>query len=496
MAGVDRTLDSQLFPDVFNASPVGIVVEDLQGQPLFVNPAFCSFLGFTEEEMRGKHCVDFSPAEDAQRDWELFQQLRAGSIDHYQLEKRYFRSDGSLVWGNLTLSLLKTGPAPLVIAMVHDITEKKAAEELLTKQSAELQTSEELLRNFVKNVPAEVAMLDREMRYLQVSDRWCSDFGFDGLNIIGRSHYELFPDLPQRWKEVHRRVLAGETLRADEDQWERASGTRWFYWELRPWMTESGTVGGVLMFGIDVTQRKQMQEALAAMSRKLLEAQEQERARIGRELHDDITQRLVLLALELEQMQLSSGADRPRLEELRQRTMEISQDVQALSHELHSPRLEYLGVIPCMKSWCSEFAERQRIEVEFNNEVSSAVPPDIGLCLFRVLQEGIHNALKHSGVKHVAVHIEESGNEICLCIRDSGRGFDVEAARRGNGLGLASMEERVRLVHGKFAIESKPMGGTAISVHVPLSLESSLHRANGREIPDVNFPAEKEASSF
>jgi signal transduction histidine kinase len=149
-----------------------------------------------------------------------------------------------------------------------------------------------------------------------------------------------------------------------------------------------------------------------------------------------------------------------------------------------------------MKSWCSEFAERQRIEVEFNNEVSSAVPPDIGLCLFRVLQEGIHNALKHSGVKHVAVHIEESGNEICLCIRDSGRGFDVEAARRGNGLGLASMEERVRLVHGKFAIESKPMGGTAISVHVPLSLESSLHRANGREIPDVNFPAEKEASSF
>src|SRR5689334_14149762 len=171
MAGVDRTLDSQLFLDVFNASPVGIVVEDLQGQPLFVNPAFCSFLGFTEEEMRGKHCVDFSPAEDAQRDWELFQQLRAGSIDHYQLEKRYFRSDGSLVWGNLTLSLLKTGPAPLVIAMVHDITEKKAAEELLRRtnfllehQTAELQTREELLKNFVKNVPAEVAMLDRDMR--------------------------------------------------------------------------------------------------------------------------------------------------------------------------------------------------------------------------------------------------------------------------------------------------------------------------------------------
>ncbi len=90
--------DNQLFRDVFNASPIGIAVENLEGQPFYVNPAFCSMLGFSEEEMCTKHCVQFSPPEDAEKDWVLFQQLRAGAIDHYQLEKRYFRRDGSLVW--------------------------------------------------------------------------------------------------------------------------------------------------------------------------------------------------------------------------------------------------------------------------------------------------------------------------------------------------------------------------------------------------------------
>src|ERR1700759_2613832 len=108
------TLDRHTFRDVFNASPVGIAVEDFDGQPLFVNPAFCSFLGFSEEELRNKHCVDFSPPEDAQKDWVLFQQLRAGSIDHYQLEKRYFRKDRSLVWGSLSIFLLNIRPSPLV----------------------------------------------------------------------------------------------------------------------------------------------------------------------------------------------------------------------------------------------------------------------------------------------------------------------------------------------------------------------------------------------
>src|ERR1700751_6376163 len=121
-AAQTRTAETQLFHDVFDASPIGIAVETLEGQPLFVNPSFCSFLRFSEEELRNKHCVDFSPPEDAQKDWAFFQQLRAGSIDRYQLEKRYFRRDGSLMWGRLSISLLNGGASPLVLALVEEIT--------------------------------------------------------------------------------------------------------------------------------------------------------------------------------------------------------------------------------------------------------------------------------------------------------------------------------------------------------------------------------------
>src|SRR5579863_1369714 len=140
-----RTPDIPLFRDVFNASPIGIAVENLEGQPLFVNPSFCSFLGFSEEELRNKHCVDFSPREDAEKDWALFQQLRAGSIDHYQLEKRYFRRDGSLVWGSLSISLLKSSPSPLVLAMVEDISDKKKAEEGRLRHAAIIESSEDAI---------------------------------------------------------------------------------------------------------------------------------------------------------------------------------------------------------------------------------------------------------------------------------------------------------------------------------------------------------------
>src|ERR1700758_1921927 len=144
-ASPTRTPETQLFHDVFNASPIGIAVENLEGQPLFVNPAFCSFLGFSEEELRNKHCVDFFPPEDAEKDWALFQQLRAGSIDHYQLEKRYFRRDGSLVWGSLSISLLKSSPSPLVLAMVEDITDKKKAEEARLRHAAIVESSEDAI---------------------------------------------------------------------------------------------------------------------------------------------------------------------------------------------------------------------------------------------------------------------------------------------------------------------------------------------------------------
>jgi PAS domain S-box-containing protein len=576
-------------------------------------------LGFSEEELRSKHCVDFSPPEDAEKDWTLFGQLRAGSIDHYQLEKRYFRRDGSLVWGRLSISLLSSSPSPLVVAMVEDITDKRAAEEAvrvseerlrlaqqaarigtferdvrtgvvtwtpemeslyglspgrfgqtqtafenlihpadrarvmelvdcaletgqqttgewrvvwpdgsthwiagrwqvlmnesgepfrvvganmdvtglkrtegalvevnrnLEAQAALLQSREELLKIFVKHVPAAVAMLDRDMRYIQVSDRWCADYSPGRAQILGCSHYEIFPDMPERWKEVHRRCLAGETLRADEDRWDGKDGPHWARWEVRPWKTPSGVVGGILIFAEDVTRRKQMEEALSGVSRRLIEAQERERSRIGRDLHDDIVQRLALLAVQLEQVQQNSPdlhvEVRRRLGEIWKLSTEIATDIQSLSHELHSAKLSYLGIAVAMKGFCREFGEHHKVEIEFESrDLPRQLPPDVSLCLFRVLQEALHNATKHSGVKRFDVQLWGMSGDVHLTISDLGSGFDTEAATKGRGLGITSMQERLKLVNGELTITSPSKRGTTIHARVPLGLDSQSQRAAG-----------------
>jgi signal transduction histidine kinase len=287
--------------------------------------------------------------------------------------------------------------------------------------------------------------------------------------------------MPQRWKEIHRRALAGETLRADEDRWDRRGGaTTWVQWEVLPWRTPSGIVGGILIFAEDITHRKQMEEAISGMSRKLIESQEQERTRIGRELHDDIGQRLAMLAIELAQLEENPSEVRSRVQELRKRTTEISNDVQALSHELHSSKLEYLGALGAMRSWCKEFGERQGIQIDFKStEVQASVAPEIGLCLFRVLQESLHNSSKHSEVKRMEVQLREESGEIHLLVSDLGRGFNLETAMQGRGLGLTSMQERVRMIDGIIEIQSKPMGGTTVHVRVPLRSEPTSRRAAG-----------------
>ena len=227
-----------------------------------------------------------------------------------------------------------------------------------------------------------------------------------------------------------------------------------------------------------MTEARQTQRSLRQMVCNLITAQEQERARIGRELHDDINQRLALLAIELGGLREHPSDVTSRVQQIQQKTDEIARDVQSLSHDLHPSKLEYLGVAAGMRSWCNEFAERQSMDIEFETDVSSKIPAEVGVCLFRVLQEALHNAAKHSGVKHVEVRLAERSGAVHLMVRDSGRGFDLEPAMFGKGLGLTSMRERVRLVDGTISIESKPMGGTTIRVRIPLdSIETSQYAA-------------------
>jgi signal transduction histidine kinase len=223
--------------------------------------------------------------------------------------------------------------------------------------------------------------------------------------------------------------------------------------------------------------RNQAQEALSSVSYRVIEAEEQERQRIAKDLHEGIGQRLTLLAIEIERL----TTDFPnltvdvasRMDALRQETLQVLNDVKVLAHELYSPRLEYLGIAAVMRSFCKDLGEQNGIEIDFRADgLPSLVPPDISLCLFRVLQEALHNAMKHSGVKHLNARLKAVSDEIHLTVNDNGVGFDLEAAREGRGLGLNRMQERLKLVKGTLSVDSQDNCGTTIHARVPLSLES------------------------
>jgi PAS domain S-box-containing protein len=283
-------------------------------------------------------------------------------------------------------------------------------------------------------------------------------------------------------------------------------GYRWMFDVASPRVNGDGSFAGFIGSAIDVTDQKLAQQALEKMSGQLIGAQEKERSRIARELHDDIGQRLALLAMELEQANRSANESptitRRHLEEIRNHCSEIADDVQSLSHQLHSSRLDLLGIAAAIKGFCNEFAKQHEVDIEFIDEnVPNRLSNDISLCLFRVAQEALHNAVKYSGVTEFSVEVRGTGDEIRLVVRDGGAGFDAQEAKKNRGLGLQSMQERVHLVHGTFTVESNPGKGTRIVAAVPLSTENGVSpedagvRMRGHDttgslinIPTVNRP--------
>ena len=224
----------------------------------------------------------------------------------------------------------------------------------------------------------------------------------------------------------------------------------------------------------DITERKRVEEALSGMSGRLIEAQESERARIARDLHDDISQRLAVLSVSLAHLKgllPDSVGDEAHghMDALQKQTAELMDDVQALSHELLPPRLLHLGVAAAMRGFCEEIAAQNGVEVDFRSEdVPGTVPPDVSLCLFRVLQEALYNAVRHSEGRRFDVRLRGTASTLDLTVRDEGIGFDVAAASRGLGLGLTSMKERLKLAGGDLILESHSARGTTVLARAPL----------------------------
>jgi PAS domain S-box-containing protein len=343
------------------------------------------------------------------------------------------------------------------------------------KAEAELATSEEKFSKTFRQSPLVLAISrTSDSRFIEVNESFEQQLGWKRDEVIGRTP----PDL-HLWAKAEQNAEFKSQIQINGSVRDLEAFIRRKDGEIRTLLVSGEVleVGGqnyTLSVAADITERKQAEEMLSTMSRRLIEAQEEERAWIARELHDDFNQRVAMVSVNLECLERDlSGSEvqaKSYTEEIKEQIKELGTDIQALSHRLHSSKLDYLGLVSACKGFCTELSARPNVEIEFRSEnIPPNLPKEMSLCLFRVLQEALQNAVKHSGVRSFRVSLDATSDEVKLSVSDSGSGFDFNQAITGQGLGLTSMKERLKLVDGQLSIDSKPGQGTTIHARAPLS---------------------------
>ena len=249
---------------------------------------------------------------------------------------------------------------------------------------------------------------------------------------------------------------------------------RWIRAKSFPRQGPDGSFDGYIGWCIDISDEKNSELARQELASRFLDGQEAERARIARELHDDIGQSLAVLSVEMARAgrPISGVPERkhPDIPQLCKKAQSIAAKVSRLSHQLHSSKLEFLGLAKAIRGHCREFSEEHKLPVECSCEnIPAELDGAVGLCLLRVVQEALHNCAKHSHATQVKVELAGSANELTLNISDNGVGFDVVQSRLAAGIGLISMRERVHMAGGEFTVYSSPGEGAKISARVPLA---------------------------
>jgi PAS domain S-box-containing protein len=328
--------------------------------------------------------------------------------------------------------------------------------------------------------------------WMSGTDKLCTFFNQGWLNFTGRS---MEQELGDGWLSgVHLRdhdhcsrlYSASFDARVDfemEYRLRRFDGEyRWLVDIGVPRFESDGTFLGYVGSCIDITDRKTSEESLHALTGRLITAQEEERARIARELHDDFSQRLALLGIGLGQLwkKLSPNEieQRANVLEMLRGTKEMSSDLHTLSHQLHSSKLEHVGLVPALHGLCKEFSEKYKIGIRFNeSEGPLDIPKDVALCMFRVAQESLGNIVKHSGAREAQVQFSVNALGISLRISDQGKGFDPAIKNPTAGIGLIGMSERLRLVGGRLLVKSATGRGTEILAEAPVALPVADEKA-------------------
>ena len=354
-----------------------------------------------------------------------------------------------------------------------DVLARQAAD-LIERTLAEeaLRDSEERFRLIANSAPVMIWMSGTNNEITYLNQTWLdyagrpSDAAVETLRAT-----VVHPDDVERCRQVYENAFEQREPFQLEHRLRRHDGEyRWVLTGGVPRYHVDAFVG-YIGTSLDITERKQAEAALAGQ--KLIEAREEEKARIARELHDDISQRVGMLGVYLEILQRSLPASATDLEqqiaEIYRQIAGLASDIQALSHGLHSPRLELIGLKAAVTGFCRELSNRHDLTIDLHVEnIPEALPPEVSLCLYRVLQEALQNVVKHSESRSADVSLTAQINTINLTVADSGSGFDSSRGHEGRGLGLTSMKERLKVVGGQLSIQSKRVRGTAIHAVVPL----------------------------
>jgi PAS domain S-box-containing protein len=366
-----------------------------------------------------------------------------------------------------SLALVAAGTAVCLMTIVVLTAASLEREDLARRDS------EQRFRLAANTAPVMIWMTDTDKGCVYVNEPW--------LRFVGRS---LESQLGDGWLAALHPEDQDATMSSFVSCFERREPFQTFYRLLRQdgeyrWILDTGVArftdgkfDGYVGSCVDVTDRRNAEDALANLERKLLDAQEEERSRIARELHDDIVQRIAMLTFQLRSLAPKAAADlktRTSFDTIADQLRRLGTDIQSISHRLHSSHLEFLGLASAASVLCKELCTQKQVEIDLQCDgIPANLSKGIALSLYRVLQEALQNAMKYSGTKVFKVVLEGCGREVRLMVSDGGVGFDPHRADKQQGLGLISMRERIRMVHGEFELESAPGRGTVVRCTVPL----------------------------
>ena len=326
-------------------------------------------------------------------------------------------------------------------------------------------------------------MLDKNLRYVVVSRRWLTDYHLGEQDLVGRHHYDVFSEIRLRsdWLDIHQRCLAGAVERREEDRFVREDGNEdWLRWEVRPWHDETGIIGGIIMFTEVVTERKRAVEALHQRERDLRAALD-ERERISQDLHDGILQSLFAVGLTLETIKSmmpprTRKTSGPPLDQAIKQLNFVMREIRNFIAGLGSDLLQGKDLPTALRHMLASLTENQatRVRLAVEDRAAKAVSAEQSLHLFRVIQEAVSNCIRHGHAQEARVSLKMLKQGVRLSIRDNGRGFKQDAAKK-TGYGLGNMAARAQKIGGRFTISSKVNKGTSIVLDLPNEV-ADLHR--------------------